>query len=432
MFGSQVLETAIGLAVLFFIVATAASAILEVVARLYKKRSKDLWNGISYLLVGAEQETAKGQEPREVTAQGSGGNDRDPGPTTALDLFKETSVWRSAQLAAGHTLFKHRPNGPSYLSAKAFAEAVTEYMGRHPKVDSRSEGRNPRVDWGENLERRLAAIALEGQTSILSLKSGLERWFDEAMARAEGSYKRWATMILFLIGLLIAVAGNVSATSTAQELWTNPDARAAIADAATKISDEQQNAETDTAVSSDALEAFEDAVDRLDELGFPVGWDDQARQVWKDAVDPEGDETRNVSGALAMVAGWFITAALVMLGAPFWFDLLTRLVALRGSGMKPPPAAEDKASATGLLEAASKTDSPAPQDDNSEFAANVGITALLPAASTAAGTSAATSATAGVAPASGKLAGDQHSGESRWQRVIALLRDAFRIAWTGS
>jgi hypothetical protein len=32
------------------------------------------------------------------------------------------------------------------------------------------------------------------------------------------------------------------------------------------------------------------------------------------------------------VAGWLITVAAVSLGAPFWFDLLSRLARLRGSG----------------------------------------------------------------------------------------------------
>jgi hypothetical protein len=33
--------------------------------------------------------------------------------------------------------------------------------------------------------------------------------------------------------------------------------------------------------------------------------------------------------------GWLVTAAAALFGAPFWFDLLQRLVNLRGTGTKP-------------------------------------------------------------------------------------------------
>lgn len=43
------------------------------------------------------------------------------------------------------------------------------------------------------------------------------------------------------------------------------------------------------------------------------------------------------------MAGWIVTATACMLGAPFWFDLLSKLIRLRGAGRRP----EEVASATG-------------------------------------------------------------------------------------
>jgi hypothetical protein len=40
------------------------------------------------------------------------------------------------------------------------------------------------------------------------------------------------------------------------------------------------------------------------------------------------------------VVGWLITGLAVALGAPFWFDLLNKLVNLRGSGPRPTPATQ--------------------------------------------------------------------------------------------
>ena len=42
---------------------------------------------------------------------------------------------------------------------------------------------------------------------------------------------------------------------------------------------------------------------------------------------------------LAHLMGWFLTAAAVSLGAPFWFDQLSRVAKLRGTGRRPEGAA---------------------------------------------------------------------------------------------
>ena len=43
----------------------------------------------------------------------------------------------------------------------------------------------------------------------------------------------------------------------------------------------------------------------------------------------------SVTGWLIAIAGWLITGIAATLGAPFWFDLLGKLIKLRGSGSKP-------------------------------------------------------------------------------------------------
>ena len=34
-------------------------------------------------------------------------------------------------------------------------------------------------------------------------------------------------------------------------------------------------------------------------------------------------------------AGWFVTASTALFGAPFWFDLMQRVVRMRATGAKP-------------------------------------------------------------------------------------------------
>jgi hypothetical protein len=59
----------------------------------------------------------------------------------------------------------------------------------------------------------------------------------------------------------------------------------------------------------------------------------------------------NQNGNLETLIGWLITALAICLGAPFWFDLLNKLISLRSSGSK------IDSSATGSSSAASSTGS---------------------------------------------------------------------------
>ena len=68
---------------------------------------------------------------------------------------------------------------------------------------------------------------------------------------------------------------------------------------------------------------------------LPVGW-----------PEPPFDATHDGGWWLSHLLGWLLTGALLMLGAPFWFDLLSRLVSLRNSGKAPEVAARDDTSAT--------------------------------------------------------------------------------------
>ena len=307
MFGSQVLETAIGLVLMFFVVAFAASSIVEVYSRLLGKRAKDLEGTVKAMLAGSKPATSTSA-------------------TRALDAFKGTSIYQALQAAAGKSFLRKRDKLPSYISAKAFADAVTEMLGTDGMIENLPAG----------LEKRLRPLVREAGSDLLRIKAGLERWFDDTMGRLEGAYKRWATMWLLLVGFIIAVVANASTFDVAEKLWRDPVTRQAVAETAGRVSQQ---------TTQDDIESVAQATDRLEELGLPVGWDAAAKKEW-------GDWARSWEWSVSQVGtgvGWIVTALLVMLGAPFWFDVLTKLASLRSAGTKPRAATGDDSSATTLL-----------------------------------------------------------------------------------
>jgi hypothetical protein len=346
LFGSQALETAIGLTVMFFVLATAASAVTESISRIMQKRAKDLEGIIREMFTKRADDKEKRRD--RVTAVKANRQQAE----TFMNLFKDTSIWQGAESAAGHTLLLKKKVGNSYLSARSFAEAVHEVVKTKP-VDEVADA----LKLVPSLEKRLTVLVDEAKRGILDVKAGLESWFDETMSRAEGAYKRWAALVLFVVGLAFAVLGNASSTDVARGLWQDPATRAAVAEAAGNLQ----------ADSTDDITSVAEATLKLGEIGLPVGWDVSE----SDDVMGE-DHTKANNGLVSFfqhskpweaaitILGWFLTALLVMLGGPFWFDLLTRLVALRSAGKKPPTADEDGTSATALALAAATVKSPTP------------------------------------------------------------------------
>ena len=48
-----------------------------------------------------------------------------------------------------------------------------------------------------------------------------------------------------------------------------------------------------------------------------------------------------ITWVIPKLLGWLLTAFAITLGAPFWFDMLKRVINIRGSGTKPPVTQDD-------------------------------------------------------------------------------------------
>ena len=70
--------------------------------------------------------------------------------------------------------------------------------------------------------------------------------------------------------------------------------------------------------------------------GLPIGW---SKTTFKQ--DLCGKNTGDtIFKWLLAILGWLITAGCISMGAPFWFDMLAKLVNVRRSGAKPAEAAK--------------------------------------------------------------------------------------------
>lgn len=219
----------------------------------------------------------------------------------AMSTFKGTSVYDSAAAAAGKR-WRRAERSPSYLSAKAFADGVIE-MCIPPAA---SPGDPPPANFFSSLppgvQARLRPILIETRGDALAVKAGLEKWFDDTMDRLEGSYKRWAALFLFFIGLALAGFANASTFDVAERLYRDSATRQAVVQAAGNV----------TTSDASGIKSVADATDKLKALGFPVGWDKAARDSFSHAWH---HQKLTLFGSSFF--GWIVTALLIMLGAPF-------------------------------------------------------------------------------------------------------------------
>jgi hypothetical protein len=296
--GSQVLEVATGLVLMFFVLALASSSIVELFARVLNTRAKQLEDGIRSMV----------------------GNP---------DLIYQTSVFGALSGASGANAKGTKTRKPSYVSARAFADATVEAIG--VLKAGANDAAQVRAALPVNLRHRLDAITNEVGDDLTKIKAALETWFDDTMDRVSGAFKRWSQTVLVIVALVLAIAANASATRVAATLWHDPAVRTAVTRAAGNVAspDGKPPAPKD-------LKDVAKTVGGLKSLGLPVGWS-------SDWHDP--------GGYIGTALGWLLTALLVMLGAPFWYGLLTKLVSLRSTGGTPPKAAKDPASATSQVAA---------------------------------------------------------------------------------
>jgi hypothetical protein len=277
MFGSAILDTAIGLIFVFLVISLIVSAANELLAALFKWRAKNLLLGIRELL-------------------------QDSSATGLVTLFYEHPLIRS--LSA-------KNQKPSYIPSRAFALALLDIVSPTTGANRTLEDLKAGIDKLPNsLQVTFRVLLDEAGHDIEQFKTQLEIWFNNTMERASGWYKRKTQWIQLVLALAIVVLVNVDCIRITRGLsGVNSPLRDSIKDAAHSLIEAGLPQGPPAAQLSAATEA-------IGNLALPIGW-------------AKGSFGRTT------VLGWVITALAASLGAPFWFDLLNRFVNVRAAGKAP-------------------------------------------------------------------------------------------------
>jgi hypothetical protein len=336
---SAVVQLAIGIVFVFFLIGSACSFLNELVTAVLDRRAAHLERWLIKML-GDDAEGFFGHSLIKSLRR-----------PRARRLAK-----KPADAAADQPSSKQVP---SYISAATFATVLLSMMAK-TDVPAGTAGPTPvsttplenRVSVDNlndaGLQRQLRTLLADANGDIARFRSRLECWFTEEMDRLSGWYKRRTKWFLLLWGLGLAVLLNVDAALVTKSLWTDTTLRSAVVAQAQQTATATTppecsagpNGSSASSAATDPLECLETRLNTLKSLQLPIGW---AGLPWQKAAYTGTDRRtpHNPGDWWLKLLGLLITGLAAMQGGPFWFDLLGKLVNLRQTGPPPPRPADD-------------------------------------------------------------------------------------------
>jgi hypothetical protein len=418
MLGSTTVEVLIGTLTFLFLMSTASSAIVECVVARLKTRAKMLKGAIDKLLSELHPDTATAAAPERLVLN---------------SIAVNTETPKEGVPAAGA-----EKKDPSYVPPCVFTASV---LGKLP-MEATPTG----FKLADNAPELMRAFWKAADQKMDAFKKEIECWYNAAMDRLSGEFKRRVHLYLFATGLTIATAINADLIMVVRALAVDPAARARMqevakaipstpapspdapkeivdlssglesligdigkvvsqadfppatgpeSDASPTVRNRMEKLETrlksigesgkammaraqdtskrakaiaaqsakdpatsnptdkpkdDEALADDKQAEAEQAIATLLASGLPLGWSSDARLINAhpfaafDPATPEKSQVRAASlipglgmagAVLSKLLGLLGTAVAVSFGAPFWFDMLSRVTNLRGTGPKP-------------------------------------------------------------------------------------------------
>lgn len=344
-----IIEVVISLALVYFVISTAISGVLEALNKWLNKRGKFLQHAIEKTL-------------------------NDPQNKNWGDLLYNHPVVDG--------LKKDYKSLPSYISSDLFSTGIIDVIVNESKkteVINSKPGeveiieKLPHDNIFDNFKEGLKSLkhsdfkvlmnSLTNESSgFIDLKETIAKWFDDYMDRASGWFKWKMKKYTLYLSIVVTVFFNIDSIDIIKTIWHSDRTRLELVNKATITIWEQNNlknaesnfnsfAEGDT-VQADTLSIqahLKELTETLDTipsfLGYyelPFGWESKAdfgNGNMKN-IEYAGDILRSIS--LMRILGWLLTILALSLGAPFWFNLMNTFVNMRNAGKKPDSSKDKK------------------------------------------------------------------------------------------
>ncbi|MFY7937196.1 MAG: hypothetical protein ACOVOQ_07460 [Flavobacterium sp.] len=218
---------------------------------------------------------------------------------------------------------------PSYISSKSFSKALVYLCNDLSGDIAESQqqllaGIQKIKEVNPQTGKYLETLYNEADGKLEEFQKAAEDWFNETMDRTTGWYKKQTQKITLLVAFIVALSFNVDTIGIVKNLSVNPKLATEVVEMADKYAKATKNNSVEPRKEADEL--IRTSLENAQKLVAKNSDIQNANAIlglgWKDIKREE---------ILISILGCFLTALAISLGAPFWFDLLNKLMQLRGS-----------------------------------------------------------------------------------------------------
>ena len=356
----QILTVVIGIIFVLLLLSLLATTIMELLSSMFALRGRNLVKALRNMLASDDR------------------------TETVLTEFQQNSLYRHLTQRFGREGKTY--DAPSYMSAETFQSILFDTILKGDDVSNLQARIDALPD--RDLRNVLNQLLREsgGQLDLFRLE--VQNWYNNVMDRAAGWYKRYTQKILVFMGLGIAIVFNADTVALYDRLSNDPETLADLVNAAEQYIEARTRAEQmpelrvpprqpqnpdpapapggdyvpvnplDSAAAAappaqpapgPVTYAYGDPNPRPGALPVDADFRESLAEL-KGLINNEiadirrplglgweGVELRALStfDLVSKILGFILTALAISLGAPFWFDLLRKLVNIRSTGGRP-------------------------------------------------------------------------------------------------
>lgn len=298
---SLVLEVAVGLIVIYYILGSVVSLITQWINEFFESRGRALEQYLIKLVgdkkIGDLKNLPQLQSLRPI---------RFKGPLSVFGSVTEPKMIEKIPVATLVDAYFDLAG----LTAKKEMELLelAELVDRLPD----SEGKQAFITWIN-----------QGVTSIAELRVRATSYFTGILEQAAATFRARARSFVIILSIGITILFGTDTIQLARNLWTNAELRAIAA------------AQANAVVAREGASAdLSDLIDDLSQYSIKIGW-------WQTQQFPEGNNVGDWALFIFLkMLGLGVTAAAVSQGSSFWYDLLKKLTSptSSSSGSKSSPS----------------------------------------------------------------------------------------------
>lgn len=362
MFDSPIFETVLSLILLMLVFSVLVSCVQEGYVSIRKSRGKMLEYAIKEVLNDKFNKNFAHllyQHPQIDLLRKKQG---DLPSYISSETFSKTLIDLIAQESI-ETVYRDAPDHKSMIKEERLKPAAKDQLEKFDRPVKINMDTPPHaipledrfklgIEMLHNSELKKLLLSFDANTPyrnapaayLTDLQVEIQKWYDGYMDRVTGWYKREVRTNLFVASLIVTLVLNLNFITVSKTIYADSKLREVLTQKAIQLAGQDNAIDSLKAkLTSEPSNLNDIDIDALLGTSLPIGWKEPIPcdkmtgnfSFEKAKCYVRHYITKEIS--IKNVMGWLLFTLGLTLGAPFWFDVLKKLVNMRNTGITPKP-----------------------------------------------------------------------------------------------